>query len=178
MTFRLIILFLAFSNVVFGQKPTDEDILEIIKTCLEQGRLPRELINNVDSLWAVNTKQPYNRGDIPHYPLTVGVEGTKENGLTYHNHIKWNEKEIWVWGEEDFFTHDIYWITPSNINMKNTKISFNFATHTWGDKDVHYYKGTIKAEKIGKEWRITNSNLKKAKNNFDPRKRLFDRNAR
>jgi len=177
MTFRLTVLFLVFSNFVFGQNPTDEDILEIIKTSLEQGRLPRELINNVDSLWAVGTKQPYNR-DAPHYPLTVGVEATKENGLTYNNNLKWNGKEIWVWGDADFFTHDIYWITPSDISIKNAKISFDFATHTWGDKDVKYYKGTIAAEKIGKEWRITNSKLKKTKNKFDPRKRSVDGNAR
>lgn len=96
MTVRLIFLILVLTKVVFGQTPTDQDILEIVKTSLEQGRLPRELVNNVDSLWAVGTKQPYNRNDVSHYLLTVGVEGTKENGLTYHHYIKWNEKEIWV----------------------------------------------------------------------------------
>jgi hypothetical protein len=164
--------------MVFGQKPTDDDILEIVKTCLEQGRLPRELINNVDSLWAVGTKQLYDRNDVAHYPLTVGVEATKENGLTYHKYRKWNEREIWVWGEADFFTHNIYWLTPSNIKMKNKKVSFDFTTHTWGDKNVSYYKGSIKAEKIGKEWRITNSKLKKTKNNFDAWKKSADGNAR
>jgi hypothetical protein len=178
MTFRLIIILLMFSSVVLGQKPTDEDILEIISASIEQKKLPHELINNVDSLWAVGTRQPYNRKERAHYPLTVGVEATKENGLTYHKRIKWDEKEIWVWGGEDFFTHDIYWITPSNIKMKDTKVSFNFATHTWGDKAVNYYKGTIMAEKIGKDWRITKSKLRKTKNDFDPWKQRVDRNPR
>jgi len=178
MKIRLIAILTILASLSYGQTTADKDILEIIRISIKDGRLPKELINNVDSLYAVRANGKYSIESKKNYPLTIGVEGTKDNGLKHHYHIKWGEKEIWVWGEEDFFAHDIYWLSPSNINIKNKNISFDFATHTWGDKDIRYYKGTIKAEKIGEEWKVTTSTLKKTKNNFDSWEKSVHGNAR
>ena len=116
-------------------------------------KLPKQLINNIDSLYFARTKKQNETAVAHHYPLTIGIDG-KNNGLKHHENIKWGNVEIWVWGEEEFFMWDIYWLTPSEIKIKGNKVSFDFSTHTWGDKNVKYYKGTIKAEKINGQWAV------------------------
>ena len=153
------------TSIAFGQQSTTADILEIIKVGLADKKLPRELINNVDSLQSLSLKKEYKPTET-HYPLTVGVEGTDDNGLKHSQNIKWDNKEIWIWGVEDFFVFDIYWLTPTNVKVKWDKISFDFATHTWGDKNYKYYKGTVKAEKINDKWTVRIAKLTETKNNF------------
>jgi hypothetical protein len=165
MTSRLIYILTILTSTAFGQQSTTDTILEIIRTALADKQLPKELVNNVDSLKAIQSKREYTSGQ-PNYPLTVGIEGTKENGLKTGQHIKWDDKEIWIWGVEDFFLFDIYWMTPTNIIVKGRKISFEFVTHTWGDKNYIYYKGTVKAEKINDKWIVRTTKLTETTNNF------------
>lgn len=154
------------TSFAFGQQSITGDILEIVKIALADKTLPSELINNVDSLRAVSLKHEYKRTEN-HYPLTIGVEGTNDNGLNHSQYIKWDNKEIWIWGVEDFFIFNIYWLTPTKLKVKGNKISFDFATHTWGDKNYKYYKGTVKAEKAVDGWKIKVTRLSETRNNFD-----------
>jgi hypothetical protein len=161
----LITMLTLLTSIAFGQESTTDDILEIVRIALADKKLPEELINNVDSLKAIQSKKEYISGQSD-YPLTIGIEGTKENGLKNGQHIKWDNKEIWIWGVEDFFIFDIYWLTPTNIRVKGNKFSFDFATHTWGDKTYKYYKGTVKAEKINNRWTVRITKFTETKNNF------------
>ena len=174
MKYGLLIILTLLTSTAFGQEDATADILEIIRVGLADKKLPKELINNVDSLYAARTNGTYSSDSKRSYPLTVGVEGAKYNGLKHHYHIKWDSKEIWVWGEEDFFAYDIYWLTPTSVKAQVDRISFDFVTHTWGDKKVKYYKGTIKAEQIQGKWTIKNIKLKETKNNFDEWQRTVD----
>jgi len=132
----------------------------------------------VDSIYETSTKRQYSKSNPQHYPLTIPVQGTKENGLKQGENIKWDKLEIWVWGEEDFFMYDVYWITPINIKSKGNKITFDFSTHTWFDKEVKYYKGTLKAEKVSGQWIVKNSKITETKNSFDAWKKLKEGNER
>jgi hypothetical protein len=165
MKIRLTTILTLLTSLTFGQQSVTDDILQIVRTAIADKKLPKELINNVDSLHAVLTKKEYKPTET-HYPLTVGVEGTNDNGLKHSQHIKWDDKEIWIWGIEEFFMFDMYWLTPSNTKTKDNKISFDFVTHTWYDKKVKYYKGTVKAEKTQDKWTVSVTKFSETKNNF------------
>jgi hypothetical protein len=156
------------TGVAFGQQSTTDDILEIIKVGLTDKLLPKELINNIDSIYSTRTNGTYSH-EVKHNDTwtVIGIEGTKENGLKNQQHIKWDNKEIWIWGVEDFFAYDIYWLTPTNFKVRVNKISFDFATHTWWDKNVKYYKGTVKAKKTQDKWTVRLTKYAETKNYFE-----------
>ena len=178
MTIRLLFILTILTNTTWGQTSVNIDILEIIKVGVRDNKLPRELINNVDSIYETSVKRQYPKSERQHYPLTIPVQGTKENGLKQSENIKWDKIEIWVWGEADFFMYDVYWITPSNIKTKGYQVTFDFSTHTWSDKKVTYYKGTLKAEKVNGQWVVKNSKMSETKNTFDPWIKLRESNER
>jgi hypothetical protein len=178
MTIRLLFILTFLTNTTWGQSSANNDILEIIKIGVRENRLPRQLINNVDSIYETSVKRQYSKNNPQHYPLTIPVQWTKENGLKQGENIKWDKIEIWVWGEEDFFMYDVYWITPSNIKRKGDKLTFDYSTHTWLDKKVKYYKGTLKAEKVSGQWIVNSSKMTETKNTFDAWKKLKEGNER
>ena len=178
MTIRLLFILTILTNPTWGQSSADNDILEIIKIGVRENRLPRQLINNVDSIYETSAKQQYPKSNTQYYPLTIPVQWTKENGLKQGENIKWDKIEVWVWGGEDLFLYDVYWITPSNIKSKADKITFDFSTHTWFDKKVKYYKGTVKAKKVRGQWIVRSSKMTETENTFDAWKKLREGNTR
>ena len=163
--------------MAYGQTTT-LDLLEIIKVGIYDNRLPRELINNIDSLYAIMTKQQYSKNIMNKSPLIIPVKYTKENGLIYGENIKFDIMEIWVWGDEDLFTYDVYWIMPSHIKPRKKEMSFDFSTQSWFKKELKHYQGSLKAKKINGLWVIKNLTIRESKNSFDPRNNIRESNER
>lgn len=172
-------ILLVITNTSFGQLTIREkDLLEVVKSAIESKKLPRMLINNVDSSRAISLRESYDSTDR-HYPLTVGIEGTEENELkTGTGFIQWGEVQFWIWDAEMFFVTDIYWLTPSNIEWQNDQVSFDFQTNSWTDKPIKYYRGRIKAKKKNNNWEIIKLKFIETKNTFDAWRRLREGNAR
>lgn len=178
MTIRLLFILTILTTTAWGQTSSNLEILEIIKIGVRDNKLPRELINNLDSIYDINAKRQYSKNTPQHYPLTIPIQWTKENKLKQSESINWDKIEISLWGEDNLFLYDVYWITPSNIKTKGDKITFDYSTHTWLDKKIKYYKGTLKSKKIKGQWIIKNSKVSETKNTFDAWKELREGNAR
>jgi hypothetical protein len=165
MKFRFILLLIFFSQTTVAQTdPRTNQILEIVRIAIRDGKLPRILINNVDSILFTKTSKTLLNDTARHYPLTIGVEATQSNDLKTSEHVAWDDIEIWVWSEEDFFLFDIYWLRPKNIKLSRSRASFDFSTHTWTNKNLPYYKGTIKAKEQAGEWLIKEVKIEPTKN--------------
>ena len=68
---RLLFILTILTNTTWGQTSVNIDILEIIKVGVRDNKLPRELINNVDSIYETSVKRQYPKSERQHYPLTI-----------------------------------------------------------------------------------------------------------
>ena len=53
-----------------------------------------------------------------------------------------------IWGTEELFLYEPYWITPSNIKVVNNKVSFDFSTVYLNRKNIKCYSGGMKGELV------------------------------
>jgi hypothetical protein len=156
----------------------EKSVMMVVAAALKEGRLPKTLINNVDSLTKVSSKQTYSKESIQYYPLTVPILATEENRLKHGESMEWGNVDIWIWSDEETFLHDVYWLTPTNLKIRKNELSFDFSTSTWDDKDLKYFKGTLKGRRIGEQWIIKSCKLVETKNDISLWKKLREGNAR
>jgi hypothetical protein len=146
---RLSIAVLIFSShYTFGQRSIEADLISIIKTSINEQKLPLDLISTADSTVAYRTGEKY-----------IIIQATTNNGLkSFYDQS--NEKvKYHVWHGEDLFLNNTNeWLTPTSILRKGHGILVKYrivhAISRSDKKSMKCFDGVIKAKRENEEWVI------------------------
>ena len=152
---HLIIIAVTFFPLIgYAQENYYENVvLHLIRAAVEEKKLPFEVINIGDSI-----NQPHD---------VVVIQKTKENGLKNGVFLSVDDLDYRIWGSEELFLYEPYWITPSNIKVANNKVSFDFLTGYLNSKKIKCYSGGMKGELVEGQWILTMTSINKMRCNFD-----------
>ena len=122
----------------------ESNVTSIINTAFQQKRLPIEVLNrSADS-------------------NIIAIEGTVENGLQ-RTYSKPELFQVSILYQEDLFIDDLYWLTPTTLQLNGSSLKFNYQTYTWSEKNTKYYKGLIHAIWNNGDWELKKSRFKETK---------------
>jgi hypothetical protein len=156
MKIQLCIILSVLCLNLFGQSPSEDAVLQLVKLAVEENKMPSEVINSKDS-----TNHP---SDL------VAIQKTKENELGIGLSLVHNSIDYRICSAEELFTKNPYWITPSHLMLTDSAFSFEFSTNYMSTTKLKCYQGTIKGKKRKGQWVLLKCVYKESQCNYDLRK--------
>ena len=149
-----ILIFIFVSVTAIAQDNLQENLELIIKDLYNAGQLPKEHLQESDSLTRYSFGREY-----------IAILVTEENNLELEfDTLNGYPSVHFLTGEYLFLFNSKYWIRTMDVVIDEEVARIKYITHASGfsvnEQERKCYSGMVKARKLSRAWRIRKSNFK------------------